>query len=136
MQSPAKQLNGKHGGFTLVEVLLVISIIALLASIAIPAYQRSRRRAQATHILEDLRSIDSAIDQYATEFNKAHGSSVAFSDLQKYFKENSELYITGADIFGNTYGPFSVDSLPLINSNTYDALSDAVDPAFWSPFHD
>ena len=136
MQSPAIKLNGRQGGFTLVEVLMVIGIIALLASIAIPAYQRSRRRAQATHILEDLRSIDSALDQYATEFNKATGSTATFTDLQKYFKVNSQLYITGADIFGNTYGPFSVDALPLINTNSYNSLSDAVEPSFWSPYHD
>jgi prepilin-type N-terminal cleavage/methylation domain-containing protein len=136
MESPVRQPSGKKGGFTLVEVLMVIGIITLLASIAIPSYQRSRRRAQASRVLEDLRTIDSAMDQYATEFNKPGGASVVFTDLQKYLKPNSQLYVNGADVFGNPYGPFSVDTLPLINSTTYNALSDVADASFWSPFHD
>ena len=115
---------------------MVIGIITLLASIAIPSYQRARRRSQASHVLEDLRALDSAIDQYAIEFNKAGGASVTFTDLQKYLKTNSGLYSSGADILGHPFGPFSVDSLPLINTQTYNALSDVADAAFWSPYHD
>lgn len=127
--------RSKPSGFTLIEVLLVIAIIALLASIAIPAYQRMRRRAQATHVLEDLRALDSALDQYALEYNKVEGAVVAFDDLRGYLKDGSPLRTSGADLFGTPYGPFSVDFIPQVNPSTFEALSDVTDAAFWSPFH-
>ena len=43
-----QKINSKQGGFTLVEIMIVVAIIALLAAIAVPNFLRSRRRAQAT----------------------------------------------------------------------------------------
>src|SRR5579871_4239166 len=105
----------RRGGFTLVEIMIVVAIIALLASIAVPNFLRARKRSQATRMLEDLRIIDSAIDEYAIENNKASGNSVKWSDIQSYLKNGSVLYNSGgADLFGNLYsnGTFSVDSIP------------------------
>jgi prepilin-type N-terminal cleavage/methylation domain-containing protein len=56
-----------HKGFTLVEIMIVVAIIALLAAIAVPGFLRARKRSQASRILNDLRMIDSAVDQYAIE---------------------------------------------------------------------
>src|SRR5205085_7657497 len=98
----------RRSGFTLVEIMIVVAIIALLAAIAVPNFLRARKRSQATRILEDLRIIDSAIDQYAIETNKATGTAVAFSDVKSYLKVGTVLYNTGSDIFGNTYGSFTV----------------------------
>lgn len=122
-------------GFTLVEIMIVVAIIALLASIAVPSFLRSRKRAQATRVLEDLRLLDSACDQYAIEYNKLSGVNPAFADLKTYLKTGTTLYNTGADLFGNTYGPFSIDSIPKVSTSTANALSDVVDPAFWSPYN-
>ena len=55
-----QKLNKNRGGFTLVEIMIVVAIIALLAAIAVPNFLRARKRSQATRILEDLRIIDSA----------------------------------------------------------------------------
>ena len=71
-----QKLNKNRGGFTLVEIMIVVAIIALLAAIAVPNFLRARKRSQATRILEDLRMIDSAIDQYAIETNKTSGAAV------------------------------------------------------------
>ena len=65
-----QKLNRNRGGFTLVEIMIVVAIIALLAAIAVPNFLRARKRSQATRILEDLRMIDGAMDQYAIESNK------------------------------------------------------------------
>ncbi len=65
--------TSKTRGFTLVEIMIVVAIIALLASIAVPNFLRARKRSQATRILEDLRLLDSASDQYAIETNKISG---------------------------------------------------------------
>ena len=122
-------------GFTLVEIMIVVAIIALLASIAVPNFLRARKRSQATRILEDLRILDNATDMYAMENNKTSGMNPVFTDLRAYLKTGSVLYQTGADIFGNSYGPFTVDSIPKVSAAAFNALSDAAPASFWSPYH-
>lgn len=124
----------KSHGFTLVEIMIVVAIIALLASIAVPNFLRARKRSQATRILEDLRLLDAATDQYAIETNKISGMRPVFADLKNYLKTGSTLYTTGADIFGNSYGPFTVDSLPQVSTSAFNALSDVAPLSFWSPY--
>ena len=131
-----QKLNTKRGGFTLVEIMIVVAIIALLAAIAVPNFLRSRKRSQATQILEDLRQIDSAVDQYAIENNKAGGTSVLWADVQKYIKTGTRLYnSTNKDILGNGFTISSVDSAPKVHATTYAALSDVAPADFWSPFN-
>ncbi|MDR3401152.1 MAG: prepilin-type N-terminal cleavage/methylation domain-containing protein [Chthoniobacter sp.] len=130
------KLTQRQSGFTLVEIMIVVAIIALLAAIAVPNFLRARKRSQATRILEDLRIIDSAIDQYAIENNKSGGATVQWSDIQNYLKNGSVLYNSGGtDMLGNAYVGFSVDSLPKLNSTTFGKLSDVAPSDFWSPFY-
>ena len=124
----------KSRGFTLVEIMIVVAIIALLASIAVPNFLRARKRSQATRILEDLRLLDEASDQYAIETDKITGMHPAFGDLRNYIKTGTQLYLTGCDLFGNTYGPFTVDSIPVVNANQFNSLSDVCPVGFWSPY--
>jgi prepilin-type N-terminal cleavage/methylation domain-containing protein len=120
--------------FTLIEIMIVVAVIALLAALAIPGFQRARKRAQANRILNDLRMIDSAVDQYALEHSKKGGSPVAVTDWTNYLKKNTTLQITGASIFGELYGDQTVDTLPSIPASAKIALSDVADTAFWSPY--
>ena len=126
--------TSKRGGFTLVEIMIVVAIIALLAAIAVPGFLRARKRAQASKILNDLRLIDSAVDQYAIETNKTTGSQVAVADWTNYLKKNTTLWTTGKDLFGNTYGAQTVDSLPKVPASAWASLSDVADASFWSPY--
>ena len=121
-------------GFTLVEIMIVVAIIALLAAIAVPGFLRARKRAQATKILNDLRLIDSAVDQYAIETNKTTGAPVAVTDWTNYLKKGTVLFNTGQDLFGDTYGPQTVDTLPSVPASAKASLSDVADPSFWSPY--
>jgi prepilin-type N-terminal cleavage/methylation domain-containing protein len=81
------KLNKRRGGFTLVEIMIVVAIIALLAAIAVPGFLRARKRSQASRIINDLRLIDSAVDQYAIETNRSSGQTfdvlVALQSLTK-----------------------------------------------------
>ena len=130
-----QKLNTKRGGFTLVEIMIVVSIIALLASIAVPNFLRSRKRAQATAVLEDLRMIDEGIDQYALENNKSGGSAVNWTDVRRYLKAGSRLEASGGvDIIGGTYVIPTVDTIPTVPSSTFDSLSAVAPASFWSPF--
>jgi prepilin-type N-terminal cleavage/methylation domain-containing protein len=128
------KINKRRGGFTLVEIMIVVAIIALLAAIAVPGFLRARKRSQASRILNDLRLIDSAVDQYAIETNKASGAAVAITDWTNYLKKGSVLYNTGADLFSQSYGAQTVDSLPRVPASTKTALSDVADTSFWSPY--
>jgi len=128
------KLARRHAGFTLVEIMIVVAIIALLAAIAVPGFLRARKRSQASKILNDLRMIDSAVDQYAIETSKSTGSSVGVTDWTNYLKKDSTLYATGQDLFGDDYGSQTVDSLPKIPANAWSTLSDVADTAFWSPY--
>jgi prepilin-type N-terminal cleavage/methylation domain-containing protein len=128
------KLNKKRGGFTLVEIMIVVAIIALLAAIAVPGFLRARKRSQASRIINDLRLIDAAVDQYAIENNRTTGSSVPTSAWTAYMKQGSLLYNTGEDLFSHGYGGQTVDSLPAVPKTTFDTLSDVADTAFFSPY--
>ena len=129
-----QKLRKNRGGFTLVEIMIVVAIIALLAAIAVPNFLRARKRSQATRILEDLRLLDSACDQYAIETNKTTGMTPGFGDLKNYLKSGTVLYLTGADLFGDSYGPFTIDSIPQVPTSAFNALSDVANNTFWSPY--
>jgi prepilin-type N-terminal cleavage/methylation domain-containing protein len=133
MKKPLSSLTSR--GFTLVEIMIVVAIIALLAAIAVPGFLRARKRSQASRVINDLRLIDSAVDQYAIENNLTSGVSITVPEWSKYLKAGTNLYVTGNDILGNSYGPVNVDSLPRVPSATYAALSDVADNTFWSPYN-
>jgi len=124
----------KRAGFTLVEIMIVVAIIALLAAIAVPGFLRSRKRSQAAKVLNDLRMIDAAVDQYAIETSKVSSAPVNTVDWTNYVKKDSVLYNTGQDLFGDDYGAQTVDSLPACPAGAWASLSDVADTTFWSPY--
>jgi prepilin-type N-terminal cleavage/methylation domain-containing protein len=122
-------------GFTLVEIMLVVAIIALLAAIAIPSYQRARKRAQAADTLNDLRIVDSALCQWAVEYQKAGGTPATFDDIRPYLKTGSNVAVSGRDVLGNEFGPnFTVDVAPDVPPATFSALQEVAPAEFWSPY--
>lgn len=62
-----KGLQKKILGFTLVEIMIVVTIIGILASLAVPAFQRARWKALETSIRNNLRQIWGAAQQYMLE---------------------------------------------------------------------
>jgi prepilin-type N-terminal cleavage/methylation domain-containing protein len=128
------ELNKKRGGFTLVEIMIVVAIIALLAAIAVPGFLRARKRSQATRILNDLRMIDAAVDQYAIETGRKTGDVVATADWTSYLKSGTMLYNTGNDLLGDPFGGQTVDTIPSVPTSSFNALSDVAPASFWSPY--
>jgi prepilin-type N-terminal cleavage/methylation domain-containing protein len=132
--SMLQKLNKNRGGFTLVEIMIVVAIIALLAAIAVPGFLRARKRSQASRVVNDLRLIDAAVDQYAIENNKTTGTVVGTNDWIVYMKRGSSIYNTGADLFGNGYGGQTVDSLPKVPVSSWNTFSDVAGTDFFSPY--
>jgi len=115
--------------------MIVVAIIGILASLAMSNYMRARKRAEAAKILDDLRLLDGALDQYALENNKLSGDTAVFSDLQPYLELSNQMAVNGTDLFGQPYGPYTVDSVPKVSEVTFGFLSDVAPPAFWSPYY-
>jgi general secretion pathway protein G len=59
------------GGFTLIELIIVISIIGILLGIAVPVYNIHLRHAHEAALKQDLHTMREAIDQYTQDKNKA-----------------------------------------------------------------
>lgn len=60
-----------ESGFTLIELIIVMTIIGLLAAIAVPMYVQSVRNAREAVLKEDLRTLRSCIDSYTVDKQKA-----------------------------------------------------------------
>jgi type IV pilus assembly protein PilA len=83
--------NNGSGGFTLVEIMIVIAIIAMLCAIVIPNVLRSRATSQATACINNLRQIDTAIQQFSVEAGKHAGDTINWpTDLTSYIKLNTQ----------------------------------------------
>jgi type IV pilus assembly protein PilA len=71
-------MKNRNKGFTLVEIMIVVVIIGLLASMAIPAFQKVRQSSQDKAVLNNARQLSSASDQYYLENGV---STVTLADL-------------------------------------------------------
>lgn len=65
------------GGFTLLELLLAVAVVAILAAIAIPSYQQYVTRARVAQAEADVRQIELRISQYSSNHSGAMPASLA-----------------------------------------------------------
>ncbi len=71
-------LNLKKG-FTLVEIMIVVMIIAVILAVAVPGYFKSSQKSQKTICMANLEKIDAAISQWALENHASSGTVVSGS---------------------------------------------------------
>jgi prepilin-type N-terminal cleavage/methylation domain-containing protein len=115
-----KRRTSRKGGFTLVEIMIVVAIIGLLAAIAIPNFVKARNTAQATGCINNLRQIDGAKQTWALEKGQGPDATPTEDDLNKYIKLDRNGKIPGCPAGGQyTYG--NVGTLPTCSLSTLTA---------------
>jgi prepilin-type N-terminal cleavage/methylation domain-containing protein len=67
-------------GFTLIEIMIVVSIIGLLLAIAIPNFLHARETSRAKACISNLRQIDTAKQQYMLDKNTSSFTSANSGD--------------------------------------------------------
>jgi len=105
----------RKAGFTLVEIMIVVAIIALLAAIAIPNFVKARTSSQKTACIANLKQIEGAKATWAMEMKKSSSATPVPTELY-----GATLYIREIPGCpgGGTYAELAVDTKPTCTLST------------------
>jgi prepilin-type N-terminal cleavage/methylation domain-containing protein/prepilin-type processing-associated H-X9-DG protein len=110
--------NNFKKGFTLLELLIVLTVIIILASLLLPALSKARQRTQSTKCLANLKQLITAVALYAQDYGKypnitpgapdqpftGDGGNGKLATLLNPFVNNKDVFICPANTT-ELYGP-------------------------------
>lgn len=133
-----RNVNHTRAGFTLVEIMIVVAIVAFLAVIAVSNFLRANKRSQATVILKEMHVIEGAKVQYTLENGIPAGTELQWEPLRRYFKNGTRLYNadSATDSIGNPITVGTPDVPPTISDATRDNFNGIISDAgsFWGSY--
>ena len=101
----------RRAGFTLVEIMIVVGLIGLLAALAVPNFIKARTTSQRSVCINNLRQVDSAIQQWALDKKQGPGSTVTETDITPYLKSLA-ICPAGGTTFSDSYSLTTVATQP------------------------
>jgi prepilin-type N-terminal cleavage/methylation domain-containing protein len=110
----ARIKSGKRG-FSLVEVLIVVTVLGLLASVAVPTMVKARDSARSNTCISNLKKIDEAKQQWASDNKQLATATPATSDLigpTRYLKASPLCPLDSTQTFENSYFVGNVSQNP------------------------
>ena len=107
-----KATQKKSNAFTLVEIMIVVAIIGMLATLAIPHFARARGEAHRVGCISNLRQIEGAVQMWAMETKRDGDQTVAYNDISGYLR-NAIVCPAGGTTFNDSYTVVTVDTRPV-----------------------
>ena len=103
-----------RSGFTLTELMIVVALIGLLTSLAVPNLAKARDTSRLNMIYTNLRALDAAKDQWALDHNHASGTPIPdITILSNYFRWGAVHDVVHETYVPNPIGTPSQANLPL-----------------------
>lgn len=93
-------------GYTLVEIMIVVAVLAILMSVAIPNYLKSGKTTSRNTCVSNLRQIDGAMEQWAMYNNIPAGTIPSPSQEDDIYN-----YVDGGKPFCPAHGEYSLHSI-------------------------
>jgi prepilin-type N-terminal cleavage/methylation domain-containing protein len=108
-----KMRKSKTSGFTLIEIMIVVALIGLLATMATPTWVRARTRSQTNTCVNNLRQIEAAKQQWAMETKQPTNATPVYTDISSYLKNSVSCPTAGTDTsFSGSYQPNDLGNQP------------------------
>lgn len=126
-----RQIRKRNAAFTLIEMMIVIAIIAILASMLVPNLVRAKSRSQLTGCQSNLRNIGNALEMYNVDYKGRYPAD--FTVLTpNYIKTIPECPAAGSNTYSSSYAVFTVpDSFEIgCNGNNHGGFVPANYPQF------
>jgi len=114
--------TARQGGFTLVEIMIVVAIIGLLAAISIPNFIKARNTSKTNACINNLRQIESGIQQWALETNQPAGAAVTSTVVTPYLGRGAAGHWPTCPA-GGTYTLVDVSTKPTCNQPSHTLLN-------------